>query len=170
VDWQRQRTSGVPHWLDQRYLFWRQGFPVMVWGFNAGGCPSSWAFEPSSRGLMAALAASVRPAAALSDIFGATPLPYRQHSRHRLKCFRPIKPARRWGLHVVSGFRSWAYVCCSSLPRSCTRHWRHHGGIWGASAAHGEFLSRWCSQSARGTASVLWHELPIARAMGHPTS
>ena len=51
----------IPHWLDQRYLFlaaW--GFPVLaVWGFNARWLPVFLGLrEPSSRGLMAALAVS----------------------------------------------------------------------------------------------------------------
>src|SRR5206468_9212663 len=51
----------IPHWLDQRYLFlaaW--GFPVLaVWGFNARWLQVFLGTrEPSSRGLMAALAAS----------------------------------------------------------------------------------------------------------------
>ena len=134
----------IPHWLDQRYLFlaaW--GFPVLaVWGFNARWLPVFLGLrEPSSRGLLVALAASACGigAALLGQFLIATVLLLAGSvcAVFALRVFqRPLKPAKTLGVsgsfpHFVRGAYVWLLVAASlgifaALSDS-------YGGIWGAS-------------------------------------
>lgn len=134
----------IPHWLDQRYLFlaaW--GFPVLaVWGFNARWLPVFLGLrEPSSRGLLVALAASACGigAALLGQFLIATVLLLAGSvcAVFALRVFqRPLKPAKTLGVsgsfpHFVRGAYVWLLVAAAlgifaALSDS-------YGGIWGAS-------------------------------------
>jgi hypothetical protein len=134
----------IPHWLDQRYLFlaaW--GFPVLaVWGFNARWLPVFLGLrEPSSRGLMAALAASgCGLAAALLGhlqiatllLLGASIL-----ASVALSVFqRPRKPAKTLGVSAsfpafVRAAYVWLLIAAALGVYAALAD--THGGIWGAS-------------------------------------
>jgi uncharacterized protein involved in response to NO len=134
----------IPHWLDQRYLFlaaW--GFPVLaVWGFNARWLPVFLGLrEPSSRGLLGALATSACGigAALLGQFLIATVLLLAASvcAVFALGVFqRPLKPAKTLGVsgsfpHFVRGAYVWLLVAAvlgifAALSDS-------YGGIWGAS-------------------------------------
>jgi uncharacterized protein involved in response to NO len=134
----------IPHWLDQRYLFlaaW--GFPVLaIWGFNARWLPVFLGLrEPSSRGLMTALAvcACGLGAALLGQLLMATALLLIASVRaiFALRVFQPSqKPAKTLGVtgsfpHFVRGPYVWLLVAAvlgifAALADS-------YGGIWGAS-------------------------------------
>src|SRR5450759_3703667 len=96
----------IPHWLDHRYLFlaaW--GFPVLaVWGFNARWLPVFLGLrEPSSRGLLGALATSACGigAALLGQFLIATVLLLAASvcAVFALGVFqRPLKPAKTLGV------------------------------------------------------------------------
>jgi uncharacterized protein involved in response to NO len=134
----------IPHWLDQRYLFlaaW--GFPVLaVWGFNARWLPVFLGIrEPSSGGLMAALAASAGgiTAALLGHFQIATLLLLLASTLAAvaLRIFgRPRKPAKTLGVSpsfpvFVRGAYVWLLIAAALgvyAARADT-----HGGIWGAS-------------------------------------
>jgi hypothetical protein len=134
----------IPHWLDQRYLFlaaW--GFPVLaVWGFNARWLPVFLGIrEPSSNGLMAALAASAAGLAAA--LFGhlqiATLLLLIASILATIAlgvCERPRKPAKTLGVSpsfpaFVRGAYVWLLV--AAALGVCASQADAHGGIWGAS-------------------------------------
>jgi hypothetical protein len=134
----------IPHWLDQRYLFlaaW--GFPVLaVWGFNARWLPVFLGIrEPSSNGLMAALAASAGGLAAA--LFGylqiATLLLLIASilATIALGVFeRPQKPAKTLGVSpsfpaFVRGAYVWLLVAAALGVYASQAD--AHGGIWGAS-------------------------------------
>jgi uncharacterized protein involved in response to NO len=134
----------IPHWLDQRYLFlaaW--GFPVLaVWGFNARWLPVFLGLrEPSSRGLMAALAASVGglTAAVLGQFVVATLLLLIASilATIGLSVFRrPLKPAKTLGVSpsfpaFVRGAYLWLLVAAALGVYAAQAD--THGGIWGAS-------------------------------------
>jgi hypothetical protein len=134
----------MPHWLDQRYLFlaaW--GFPVLaVWGFNARWLPVFLGLrEPSSRGLLGALATSACGigAALLGQLLIATVLLLAASvgAVIALRVFqRSQKPAKTLGVsgafpHFVRGAYVWLLVAAilgvfAALSDS-------YGGIWGAS-------------------------------------
>jgi uncharacterized protein involved in response to NO len=134
----------IPHWLDQRYLFlaaW--GFPALaVWGFNARWLPVFLGTrEPSSGGLMAALAASACgiTAALLGHFRIATLLLLLASTLATiaLSIFRrPRKPAKTLGISpsfpvFVRGAYVWLVIAAALgvyAARADT-----HGGIWGAS-------------------------------------
>jgi uncharacterized protein involved in response to NO len=134
----------IPHRLDQRYLFlaaW--GFPVLaVWGFNARWLPVFLGIrEPSSNGLMAALAASAGGLAAA--LFGylqiATLLLLIASilATIALGVFeRPQKPAKTLGVSpsfpaFVRGAYVWLLVAAALGVYASQAD--AHGGIWGAS-------------------------------------
>lgn len=134
----------IPHWLDQRYLFlaaW--GFPVLaVWGFNARWLPVFLGLrEPSSSGLMAALAASAGGLAAalfghlqiatllllIASILATIALSVFERSR---------KPAKTLGVSpsfpaFVRGAYVWLLVAAALGVYASQAD--AHGGIWGAS-------------------------------------
>ena len=134
----------IPHWLDQRYLFlaaW--GFPVLaVWGFNARWLPVFLGTRaPSSKGLMAALAASACGlcAALLGDPRIATLLLLAAAivATAALQVFaRPVKPAKTLGVtESFPAFVRLAYVwllLAASLGVYAALA-DTHGGAWGAS-------------------------------------
>jgi uncharacterized protein involved in response to NO len=134
----------IPHWLDQRYLFlaaW--GFPVLaVWGFNARWLPVFLGIrEPSSSGLMAALAASAGGlAAALSGRLQIATLLLLIASvlaTIALSVFeRPRKPAKTLGVTpsfpaFVRGAYVWLLIAAALGVYAAQAD--THGGIWGAS-------------------------------------
>jgi hypothetical protein len=134
----------IPHWLDQRYLFlaaW--GFPVLaVWGFNARWLPVFLGLrEPSSSGLMAALAASASGlGAALFGSFQIATLLLLIASilaTIALGVFeRPRKPAKTLGVSTwfpafVRGAYVWLLVAAALGVYAAEAD--AHGGIWGAS-------------------------------------
>jgi hypothetical protein len=134
----------IPHWLDQRYLFlvaW--GFPVLaVWGFNARWLPVFLGIrQPSSSGLMAALAASAGGlVAALSGhlqiatllLLIASILATIAQSVFE----RPRKPAKTLGVSpsfpaFVRGAYVWLLIAAALGVYAAQAD--AHGGIWGAS-------------------------------------
>jgi hypothetical protein len=134
----------IPHWLDQRYLFlaaW--GFPVLaVWGFNARWLPVFLGIrEPSSGGLMAALAASGGGLGAA--LFGqfriATVLLLIASilATVALSVFgRPRRPAKTLGVSpsfpaFVRGAYVWLLIAAALGVYAAQAD--THGGIWGAS-------------------------------------
>ena len=134
----------IPHWLDQRYLFlaaW--GFPVLaVWGFNARWLPVFLGIrEPSSNGLMAALAASAGGlAAALFGYLQIATLLLLIASILATIAFgvfeRPQKPAKTLGVSpsfpaFVRGAYVWLLVAAALGVYASQAD--AHGGIWGAS-------------------------------------
>ena len=134
----------IPHWLDQRYLFlaaW--GFPVLaVWGFNARWLPVFLGIrEPSSDGLMAALAVSATglTAALFGQLQIATLLLLIASilATLALSVFRrPIKPAKTKGVSpsfpaFVRGAYIWLLVAAALGVYAAQAD--AHGGIWGAS-------------------------------------
>jgi uncharacterized protein involved in response to NO len=134
----------IPHWLDQRYLFlaaW--GFPVLaVWGFNARWLPVFLGIrEPSSGGLMAALAVSATglTAALLGHLQVATLLLLAASilATVALNVFRrPRKPAKTKGVSpsfpaFVRGAYIWLLVAAALGVYAAQAD--AHGGIWGAS-------------------------------------
>jgi hypothetical protein len=134
----------IPHWLDQRFLFlaaW--GFPVLaVWGFNARWLPVFLGLrEPSSGGLMAALAASATgliaalfgyPRTATLVLLIASIL-----ATVALGVFgRPRKPAKTLGVSpsfpaFVRGAYCWLLVAAALGVYAAYAD--SNGGIWGAS-------------------------------------
>ena len=134
----------IPHWLDQRYLFlaaW--GFPVLaVWGFNARWLPVFLGLrEPSSRGLLAALAASAcgLVAALLGHLQMATVLLLLAGilATVSLGVFaNPKKPAKTLGVSpsfpaFVRGAYTWLLIAAALGVFAAFAD--THGGIWGAS-------------------------------------
>jgi uncharacterized protein involved in response to NO len=134
----------IPHWLDQRYLFlaaW--GFPVLaVWGFNARWLPVFLGLrEPSSSGLMAALATSVcgLAGALLGHLQIATLLLLVASilATVSLSIFgRPRKPAKTLGVSTsfpafVRGAYVWLLIAAALGVYAALAD--THGGIWGAS-------------------------------------
>ena len=134
----------IPHWLDQRYLFlvaW--GFPVLaVWGFNARWLPVFLGIrQPSSSGLMAALAASAGGlVAALSGHLQIATLLLLIASilaTIALSVFeRPRKPAKTLGVSpsfpaFVRGAYVWLLIAAALGVYAAQAD--AHGGIWGAS-------------------------------------
>ena len=134
----------IPHWLDQRYLFlaaW--GFPVLaVWGFNARWLPVFLGLrEPSSRGLLAALAACACGigAALLGQFLIATALLLSASvcAILALRVFqRSQKPAKTLGVsasfpYFVRGAYVWLLV--ASILGVFAALADSYGGIWGAS-------------------------------------
>jgi hypothetical protein len=134
----------LPHWLDQRYLFlaaW--GFPVLaVWGFNARWLPVFLGIrEPSSSGLMAALAAcgSGLVAALLGQLQIATLLLLVASilATIALRIFvRPTKPAKTLGVSTsfpafVRGAYVWLLIAAALGVYAALAD--VHGGVWGAS-------------------------------------
>ena len=134
----------IPHWLDQRYLFlvaW--GFPVLaVWGFNARWLPVFLGIrQPSSSGLMAALAASA--GGLVAALFGhlqiATLLVLIASilATIALSVFeRPRKPAKTLGVSpsfpaFVRGAYVWLLIAAALGMYAAQAD--AHGGIWGAS-------------------------------------
>jgi uncharacterized protein involved in response to NO len=134
----------IPHWLDQRYLFlvaW--GFPVLaVWGFNARWLPVFLGIrQPSSSGLMAALAASA--GGLVAALFGhlqiATLLLLIASilATIALSVFeRPRKPAKTLGVSpsfpaFVRGAYVWLLIAAALGVYAAQAD--AHGGIWGAS-------------------------------------
>jgi uncharacterized protein involved in response to NO len=134
----------IPHWLDQRYLFlvaW--GFPVLaVWGFNARWLPVFLGIrQPSSSGLMAALAASA--GGLVAALFGhlqiATLLLLIASilATIALSVFeRPRKPAKTLGVSpsfpaFVRGAYVWLLIAAALGVYAAQAD--THGGIWGAS-------------------------------------
>ncbi|HEV2688323.1 MAG TPA: NnrS family protein, partial [Bryobacteraceae bacterium] len=134
----------IPDWFDQRFLVlatW--GFPVLtVWGFNARWLPVFLGLkQPSSQGLMAALALCAGAvAAALCGFFPAASvlaILASLASIRALHVFEPAQqPAKTQGIHpsfpffvrlcygwliVAAGLSMWASLSDTS------------GGIWGAS-------------------------------------
>jgi hypothetical protein len=135
---------GIPHWLDQRYLFlaaW--GFPVLaVWGFNARWLPVFLGLrKPSSGGLMAALYASGSGimVALLGGFRLATVLLLAACivASIALKVFqRSEKPAKTRGVsasfpYFVRGAYIWLLV--ASVLGVYAAQSDTNGGIWGAS-------------------------------------
>jgi hypothetical protein len=134
----------IPHWLDQRYLFlaaW--GFPVLaVWGFNARWLPVFLGIrEPSSGGLLAALAASAGGlGAALFGHFQIATLLLLLASvlaTIALNVFvRPRKPAKTLGVApsfpvFVRGAYVWLLIAAALGVYAAQAD--TNGGIWGAS-------------------------------------
>ena len=134
----------IPHWLDQRYLFlaaW--GFPVLaVWGFNARWLPVFLGIrEPSSRGLMAALAASAGglAAALMGHLQIATLLLLIASiaATMALGVFgRTRKPAKTMGVSrsfpvFVRGAYVWLLIAAALGVYAAEAD--TDGGIWGAS-------------------------------------
>jgi uncharacterized protein involved in response to NO len=134
----------IPHWLDQRYLFlaaW--GFPVLaVWGFNARWLPVFLGIrEPSSGGLIAALAVSTGGlAAALSghlQIATALLSIASILASVALSVFaRPQRPAKTLGVSpsfpvFVRGAYVWLLIAAALGVYAAQAD--THGGIWGAS-------------------------------------
>ena len=134
----------IPHWLDQRYLFlaaW--GFPVLaVWGFNARWLPVFLGLrEPSSNGLLAALAACACGigAALLGQFLVATALLLAASilAALALRVFeRSQKPAKTIGVsgsfpHFVRGAYVWLLVAAALGVYAAIADF--YGGIWGAS-------------------------------------
>jgi uncharacterized protein involved in response to NO len=134
----------IPHWLDQRYLFlaaW--GFPVLaVWGFNARWLPVFLGLrEPSSGGLIAALAASACGLAAALlgylQIAAVVLLIAGILATVALRVFRrPIKPAKTLGVSpsfpaFVRGAYVWLLIAAALGVYAAFAD--IHGGAWGAS-------------------------------------
>ena len=137
-------SPGIPHWLDQRYLFlaaW--GFPVLaVWGFNARWLSTFLGLrKPSGGGLMAALCAvACGIAAALFGRFGtatALLLAACVAACFALRVFhRSKRPAKTRGVsssfpYFVRGAYLWLLVA-AVLGVYAARS-DANGGIWGAS-------------------------------------
>ncbi|HNY40927.1 MAG TPA: NnrS family protein [Bryobacteraceae bacterium] len=134
----------IAHWLNQRYLFlaaW--GFPVLaVWGFNARWLPVFLGLrEPSSKGLLAALAVCVCGigAALFGQFVIATALLLVASilASLALGVFEPArKPAKTIGVsrsfpYFVRGAYGWLLIAAALGVYAAVAD--SHGGIWGAS-------------------------------------